>query len=103
MGGTRTILAEVAGCFHDAPAEMLLPDAIHHHPRRKRIVRTGDPFRQSHAPPARRELPIPVRLERGRLKIPRDSAGEPWFNSFARLPVVTTLQYVRERNASPIP
>src|SRR5262245_55947252 len=39
---------------------MMLPDAIHHHPRSQRILRRGDPFRQPAAPPARAGMGLPA-------------------------------------------
>src|ERR1041385_3646284 len=39
-------LAEVAGSAHNAIAEMLLPDAVDHHARGKRVFGAGDGFGQ---------------------------------------------------------
>ena len=46
MRGPFAELAEVARRAHDAVAEMMLPDAVHHHARGERIVRVGDRFGQ---------------------------------------------------------
>ena len=42
--------AEIAGRPHDAFAEVMLPQAIHHHARRQRIRGRGDPLGQSQPP-----------------------------------------------------
>src|SRR4051794_6336204 len=36
--------AEIAGRAHDAIAEVMLPETIHHHARGQRIHRGGNPF-----------------------------------------------------------
>ena len=51
MAGPVAHLAEVAGRAHDARAEMIEPDAIHHHARGQRIGRAGDRFGEF-SPPA---------------------------------------------------
>ncbi len=35
-------LAEVAGRADQAPAEVVLPDAVHHHARSERVILAGD-------------------------------------------------------------
>ena len=42
MGGAIPQLAEVAGGAHDAPSEVVHPDAIRHHPGRQGIAGIGD-------------------------------------------------------------
>ena len=44
MGGRHSSLAEIAGRAHDALAEMMLPDAVHHDARGERVVGRGDPI-----------------------------------------------------------
>src|ERR1700682_6449806 len=44
MCRSGSALAEVARCDDQALAEMILPDAIDHAPRRQRIRRVGDPL-----------------------------------------------------------
>src|SRR5437899_1306618 len=45
--------AEIARRADDAASEMVMPDAVHHHPRAERILRRRDPLRESSPPPAR--------------------------------------------------
>src|SRR5690242_8784813 len=47
MGWTVAVDAEIAGRAHDAFAEMVLPEAIHHHASGQRIRGGGNPFGQS--------------------------------------------------------
>jgi hypothetical protein len=37
-------LAEVARRAHDALAEVMLPDAVHHHPRREGVIGRDEPL-----------------------------------------------------------
>src|SRR5262245_31580135 len=53
MCGRLAQLAEVARRAHDAFAEMMLPDAIDHHPRGERILPRHQPLGQSAPPVAR--------------------------------------------------
>ena len=41
--------AEVLHCFHDAGAEILLPETIHRHPRGERMGGVEQPLRQAQA------------------------------------------------------
>ena len=47
MRWLSTILSKVVGCLYQALAKVLLPDAIHDHSRRKRILFISQPFSQS--------------------------------------------------------
>jgi hypothetical protein len=44
MTGLATVETKVAGRCDKASTEMVLPDSIHNHSRKQRIVRAGDPF-----------------------------------------------------------
>ena len=39
----QAVSPKVAGCVHESNAEVPLPNPIHHHARRERIVRAGNP------------------------------------------------------------
>src|SRR6266542_1336360 len=49
MGRRLTLFAEVVRGWHNALAEVILPDAIDHHARRERICGIGDPLSQLQA------------------------------------------------------
>src|SRR5882762_8381320 len=49
MRGRNALRAEIVLRLHDAPAEILLPNAVHDDPRRQRIIRGGNPTRQIEA------------------------------------------------------
>src|SRR5687768_4594444 len=46
VGRGRTKLAEVVGRADDPFTEVMLPDTVHHRPRREWVGRAGDPTRQ---------------------------------------------------------
>ena len=46
MRGALAHAAKIIGRGHDAAAEVILPDAVHHHARRQRILRIHDPLGQ---------------------------------------------------------
>ena len=50
MAGPASVLPQIAGLGHQPRAEVVLPDAIDHHPGGKGVVGTGDPFGQHLAP-----------------------------------------------------
>ena len=52
MGRGGPQLAEVSGRGHQAPAEMVLPDAVHHYPGRQGVIGLSQPPGQSQASPA---------------------------------------------------
>ena len=49
MRGRDALRAEIVLRLHDAPAEILLPNAVHDDPRRQRIIRGDNPTRQIEA------------------------------------------------------
>src|SRR5437870_1356349 len=51
MRGWNALRAEIILRLHDAPAKILLPNAVHDDPRRQRIVRGDNPTRQIEAVP----------------------------------------------------
>ncbi len=53
MAGRLAELAEIAGRRHQAPAEMILPDAIDDDARRQRMIRARQPIGQRRAPARR--------------------------------------------------
>src|SRR5579884_2968038 len=46
MGGRLALFAEITGSLHEALAEMVVPDSIHHDARGERVGRIGEPARQ---------------------------------------------------------
>src|SRR5215467_301421 len=52
MAGSIPELSKVAWRADDTGAEMVLPDAVHHHARRQWIFRAGDRLRQFQTPAA---------------------------------------------------
>ena len=52
MGRGGPQLAEVAGRGHQAPAEVMLPDAVHHHPGRQGMIGLSQPPGQGQTPSA---------------------------------------------------
>ena len=49
MRRARAVLPEVIRCVHQADAEVMLPDPVHHHARGQRIFRAGNPIGQLQA------------------------------------------------------
>src|SRR4051812_33313927 len=76
MGGTLAVLSEVAGSANDSIPKVMLPHAVYKNAGSQGIVRGGNPFSQSQAPPAGRKLPVAVRLDHRRLGITRYRAQE---------------------------
>ena len=99
MGGPVAVLAEVAGGGHNAPPEVLLPDAVDHHPGGERILRAGNPFGQRHPPAPRGVLAVAIGLQHGRREVSGDGAGEPRLDGFPGLAVVSSLQHPGERDS----
>ena len=95
--GAFAVDAKVGSGGDDAAPKVLLPNAIHHHPRREWIFRRGDPLGQRRAPTAGRELPVAVALDRGGLSLAGDGRKKTSFHHLARLAIVTADQNPRGR------
>ena len=90
--------AEIAGRADDALAEMIMPDAIHHHARRQRILRVRQPLRQRR-PPARW-----IRRPAGGtiFALPGSSSvRKPGLHLFLRTVVIADREDVRRRRFAP--
>ena len=87
----RTIahLAEVAGRAHDARAEVMLPDPIHHHARGQRILRDGDRFGQFQPAAALGE----TALGASRTQESKGTRGVPLRRDVSALPRICTWMF----------
>ena len=92
------VLAQVAGGGHQAAAEVVLPDPIHHHPGRQGVVGAGDPFGQQPAGASSRRTNIQA-LVVHRPGMTGDGAQHSRFHGLAPKLVVAPFQQIGGRGA----
>ncbi len=81
-------LPEITGSLHDPAPEVPVPETVHHHPRRHRVVGTGNPLCERHPPAAGRPALEGIEPDPGRILVPRDAAEEAWLHHLTRVVIL---------------
>ena len=81
--GAAAEFSKITRRLHDTPAKVSVPQAVHHHTRRKRVILAGDPLDQRHAAAACGPTLERIQPDRRRFRVPGHDARKTGLHHLA--------------------